>query len=91
MATLLNVDGSRQIVHPASPPHFTLEELQTLVGGYIEVVSLEQGKMLIINEDGKFIDMEYNEQATKRAQGYLFLGDYIVGPAVEISEQEMSK
>ena len=37
MATVFEIDGSRRTVQPATPPAFTLEELQQLVGGYIEL------------------------------------------------------
>lgn len=91
MALVLEVDGSRRPVEPASPPSFTLEELQGLVSGYIELVSLGDGSLLVINEEGKLQGFAYNEQATARARGYLFAGDYIAGPAVVVSEQELGE
>ncbi len=36
MATVFEVDGTRRVVHPATLPSFTLEEMQALVGGYID-------------------------------------------------------
>jgi hypothetical protein len=40
MATVLYVEGTQAPIAPRSAPSFTLEELQVLVGGYIEVVAL---------------------------------------------------
>ena len=38
----------------------SLENLQKTVGGYIETVTLDNGVMLICNEEGKIRDMPYN-------------------------------
>ena len=38
----------------------TLKALQETVGGYIETVTLDNGVVLICNEEGKLRDMPYN-------------------------------
>ena len=38
----------------------SLENLQKTVGGYIETVTLDNGVVLICNEEGKLRDMPYN-------------------------------
>ena len=38
----------------------SLENLQKSVGGYIETVTLDNGLVLICNEEGKIRDMPYN-------------------------------
>lgn len=38
----------------------TLEELQELVGGYIEIVTTEPGWTVICNEDGRILDLDFN-------------------------------
>ncbi len=48
----------------------TLESFQQLVGGYIEVVGLEPGIVLICNEEGKIIGLPANR---------LFRNDIIMG------------
>lgn len=88
MATVFEVDGSRRTVLPATPPAFTLEELQSLVGGPIELVTLYDDTLFFINEEGKLRNLPYNEQATRYVADRLLPGDYIVGPAVLMSEQE---
>lgn len=88
MATVFEVNGSRREVHPATPPSFTLEELQALVGGPIEMVTTYDDNLFFINEEGKLRNLPYNEQATAHVADRLLPGDYIVGPAVLISEQE---
>ena len=43
----------------------TLEEMQSVVGGMVEAVYLENGDVLIINENGKLLELPLNEIATK--------------------------
>ena len=41
MTEIIKTDGTRQPVQPANGSDFTLEEMQAIVGGYIELVELE--------------------------------------------------
>ena len=88
MATLLYVNGTQTTVTPASPPAFSLEELQAMVGGWLEVVYLPDGNLLVIDEEGKLKNYPRNEQATRLAASRLFRGDYIAGNAVIVTLQE---
>lgn len=54
----------------------TLDALKSLVGGYIEVVRLDNGVLLICNEDGKMQGLPPNFKL-----GY----DTVVGTAVFVS------
>ena len=38
----------------------TLQELQSIVGGYIETVTITTDLVIICNEEGRLIDMPYN-------------------------------
>jgi len=42
----------------------SLEELQKLVGGYIEVQTLRNGDSLVINEEGMMQNLPINKEAT---------------------------
>jgi len=44
--------------------YFELEELQELVGGDIEVFVMEDGRIAIVNADGKFDGLSYNIYGT---------------------------
>ncbi len=68
---------------------FSLESLQGLVGGYVEALTLPDGRLLIINEDGKGLNYARNERATElgRLAG-IARDDYIVGPAVVIYSEQ---
>ena len=90
MATLLKVDGIRTEITPKNGTDFQLEELQKYVGGYIEVVRLNDGRVMIVNEEGKLY-FERNDEATAIATDHhaLFDGDYICGNVVICNEREV--
>lgn len=53
------------IKKPGSPAYLedipnTLEELQRIVGGYIETVTLATDAVIICNEEGRLRDLPYN-------------------------------
>lgn len=52
----------------------SLENLQKIVDGHIEVVTIRPGLVLIVNEDGKLRDLPANF----RLGGDLIVGDVIV-------------
>jgi hypothetical protein len=71
MATIYYTDGTIKEVTPANGTNFRLKEVQDIVGGYVEVVYLKgDNDIMIINEEGKLIGLERNEEATKRV-GFL--------------------
>ena len=64
------------MVEPGKYPYVTtieneLEAMQKAVGGYIEAISLDDGNVIILNEEGKLMGLEGN-----RALG----DDILVGP-----------
>ena len=61
-----------------------LEVLQDLVGGYIDYNSLSQdGVDMILNEEGKILDLDYNLKATLLYRAtHLYADDYIVGDVI---------
>lgn len=52
MAILIKTDGTENIVQPKNGRDFKLEEAQKYVDGYVEVVNLRNGTILIVNEEG---------------------------------------
>jgi hypothetical protein len=66
----------------ATPP--TLQELQGMVGGYIERVELRELGDAYINEEGKLQGQPYNDVATRLCHLYAAIAtnDVIVGPFV---------
>ena len=41
------------------------EILQEMVGGNIEIITLNNGDILVINRDGKRMNLNYNSEATQ--------------------------
>ena len=50
----------------------SLESMQDVVGGYIEIVPWVKGLVLVVNEEGKLLGLDYN---------FTFGNDIIVGTA----------
>ena len=50
MATIYRVDGTTETIAPAKGT-FTLEEVWEIVGGYVEIVRLKKG-FLLVDEEG---------------------------------------
>lgn len=81
---VIRADGTVERVQTSEIP--TLEELQRLVGGYIESVPVRipvsDKPVMIVNEEGKLKGLPRNRAATSVAR--LFEGDYVAGDAVLI-------
>jgi hypothetical protein len=89
MATLLRPDGRIEHVTPSNGTRWSLEELQTLVGGNIEVSRTCEGHYLIFDRDGLAKRKPPNFAAT---QAFLY-GEYdvILGEALVIdNDREMN-
>lgn len=89
MATLYRSDGNTEEIQPANSINFTLGELQTLVGGDIEIVRTKNGLFMICDEHGKVAEQpkHINQLATEL---YIYgeydpiVGDAVVGTLLEI-------
>lgn len=64
MAILIKTDNTIQEVKPKNGKSFSLKELQSFVGGLVEMVSMPSGKEIIVNEEGKVIGLSDNKIAT---------------------------
>ena len=53
MATLIKTDGSKLEIQPQNGLGFQLDELQKFVDGYIDIINLHNGDILVINDNGK--------------------------------------
>jgi len=59
----------------------SLKNLQNTVGGYIETVTLDNGVVLICNEEGKLRDMPYNF-TLRRMRGVVTIQNAIFGTVI---------
>jgi hypothetical protein len=91
---LLKAAGGVEEIRPANGRTFVLDELQAVVGGYIETVRTIGGLWLVINEDGKRLKLPPNERATGilLASGGLpddvVVGDVLLADRVEMGDHE---
>jgi hypothetical protein len=74
LATIIYPDGREQEVQPRNGSDFHLDELKPIVGtgapageDYIEIVQMRDGRIMVINENGKLLDLPRNEKATQLA------------------------
>lgn len=66
-------------VRSDKPP--TLEEAQKFVEGYVEAISLGEDQLLV-NEEGKLYNLEFNQEATILLVACQGPGRFIVGNAL---------
>lgn len=90
MATIYHPADAPRDVTPANGTNFTLEEMQSIVGGYIQIIFLGNGKVMVINEEGKLLKLPTNAHATLIAHQHkaIFPLDCIVGTALVCRERE---
>lgn len=89
MAVLYRTTGFQEEVHPADGKAFSLRELQTLVGGYIEVVPTTDGRLMVVDEEGSLRGKAVNHVATTH---YLYRGhDVITGECLVATAEELGE
>lgn len=59
-----------------------LEDLQECVGGFVQFVDLDEGQVLIFDEESKLKGKPRNHVATELAAPFLFVGDFVAGTAL---------
>lgn len=72
MAKIYKTNGEVIEVSPKNGKTFELEELQAIVEHkvdgvpyhYIEIINLRDGRLMVVNEEGKLIDAPMNNKAT---------------------------
>lgn len=81
MALIYRASGDVENVEPKNGTDFSLEELQKIVDGLIEIKFLrdDEGRVMILNEEGKLRNLLYNERATTLYRKFVYEHDFIVG------------
>ena len=82
MNKLIFYNGTIINIAPSTSNKFTLTELQKYVGGYIQVIPLQDDLVMVINEEGKLLGLPRNDKATELANFHSNYNDYIVGNVV---------
>jgi hypothetical protein len=68
-----------QDVEPKNGRDFSLDELQGYVDGLIEIVSLYDGRLMVVNDEGLINGLPINPLATAIFQNATGTDDYILG------------
>ncbi len=89
MAKIYKINGEVIEVEPKNGTDFVFEELSKIVGGYIEIVQLSEGRIMILNEDGKLHKLPFNELATMLSQDSIRTGDYIAGDVLVCDKSQV--
>ena len=92
----VNTDANELKIVSDSKDEPTLESAQEFVGGFVEGITIPNGDYLIINEEGKLMQLPLNPEATllwrmtftkdKYVTGY---DDFVVGPAIYIKKHAL--
>ena len=67
MGTIYYPDGKVEERPPANGRDYQLWELKTIVGGFIEVIGIPGGRLMVVNEDGQRLGLPKNDLATTLA------------------------
>ena len=89
-ATLIKANGRQKSVTPINGTDFSLEELQGFVGGLIEILSLDNGQIMILNDEGALDSLPVNYGATLYASKNLGRICPLVGDVL-LCDDEMVK
>ena len=81
-AKIIYTDKEDEDYTPKNGKTFELDELQGIVDGNFEIVRLRDGRIIIVDEDGKSKDKAVNIPATNILRRDHFTTDYIVGTAI---------
>lgn len=81
-AKIIYTDKEAEDYTPKNGKTFALTEMQEIIGGYIEPIRLNDGRMIIVDEEGKSKDKAVNIPATNILRRDHFTTDYIVGTAI---------
>ena len=94
--TKINTDSSEMWYITDAKDEPSLKQAQTFVGGYVECITFPNGDLLIVNEEGKLMQLPLNPEATllwritftkdKYITGY---DDFVVGPAIYIKKHAL--
>lgn len=93
MAIIIKTTGETIEVKPKNGTDFQLEELQEVVGGYIQILPIYRtGEVMVVNEEGRLEHLPWNGKATTYAKqnNAIFPNDYIVGNVL-VCEQKQIK
>lgn len=86
----INTDGTILDIKPSNGNTFSLSEMQSFVNGIVELKTISKHKVyMLINEEGKLLNLPDNDAATLLFQEEYGKGDCIVGDVAIIQYEEI--
>ena len=96
MTNKINTDAAEFKIIENSKDEPGLKAAQEFVGGYVEGIQFPNGDYLIVNEEGKLMNLPLNPEATTLWKATFdndnFItgrNDFVVGPAILIKKQAL--
>ena len=89
MAQIIKTTGEVIETQPKNGTDFQFDELQAIVGGYIEVVNMRDGRLIVCDEEGKLKGKERNHKATDIFHSVFNTNDFMVGDVLVCNENEI--
>ena len=77
MAQIYRVGEKPQTISPENGHKFELEEAQSLIGGWVELVNIGHGSIMLVDEEGHLKHLQVNNEASRIA-GFCIVGTAIV-------------
>ena len=81
-AKIIYTDKEAEDYTPKNGKTFALTEMQEIIGGYVEPIRLNDGRVIIVNEDGLNLNLPVNIEATNILRRDHSTTQYIVGTAI---------
>ena len=81
-AKIIYTDKEAEDYTPKNGKTFGLTEMQEIIGGYVEPIRVNDGRMSIVDEEGKSKNKAVNIPATNILRRDHYTTDYIVGTAI---------
>lgn len=89
MGKIYKTDGTITTVEPKNGTDYSLEELKEIVDGHIEVLYLNDEEMMVLNEEGKILGLDLNDNATAIISEAGYWDDFIVGDVLVCKNDEV--
>ena len=78
MATIITITGKKENIEPVNGKVFTLQELQRAVNGYIQIVPINENKLMIVDEEGLLKPYPHINIEASRIAGQRIVGQVVI-------------
>jgi len=86
---IIKSDSTMKDAKPDNGNKFTLQEMQYIVNGFIEILRSPGGNYMVVNEEGLLLDLPINKKATAIYREEFGGKDVIVGDVLICSKNQI--